>query len=97
MAHWVDLLNKAGVPCGPIYKIDQVFADPQVRHTGIAAKVHHPVLGDKELVGQPIHMSRTPWTMRSAAPDLGEQSDAILAEIGYDAAAIGRLRVAKVV
>ena len=95
MAHWVEVLNKAGVPCGPIYKIDQVFADPQVRHTGIAAKVRHPVLGDKELVGQPIHMSRTPWKMRSAAPDLGEQSDAILAEIGYDAAAIGRLRVAR--
>lgn len=83
MAHWVELLNAQGVPCGPIYAVDQVFADPQVRHQGIAAKVTHAALGDIELVGQPVHMSRTPWAMRSAAPEAGEHTSAILAEIGF--------------
>ena len=63
----------------------------------MAAAVTHPVLGDIELVGQPIHMSRTPWQMRSAAPEAGEQTSAILAEIGYSNAEIKALIKAKVV
>lgn len=92
MAHWVELLNAQGVPCGPIYAVDQVFADPQVRHQGIAAKVAHASLGEIELVGQPVHMSRTPWSMRTAAPEAGEHTSAILAEIGYTPAEIASLR-----
>ncbi len=53
-ADWIDRLNKAGVPSGPIYKMDEVFADPQVKHLGIAQKVHHPKLGDIELIGQAV-------------------------------------------
>jgi crotonobetainyl-CoA:carnitine CoA-transferase CaiB-like acyl-CoA transferase len=97
MSHWVEVLNAQGVPCGPIYSVDQVFADPQVRHQGMAAPVHHPKLGDIELVGQPIHMSRTPWKMRAAAPDQGQHTDKILTEIGYSAGEIAALRAAKVV
>ena len=97
MAHWVDLLNAQGVPCGPIYAVDQVFADPQVKHQGMAAKVNHKQLGDIELVGQPIHMSRTPWQMRTAAPEAGEQTAVILGEIGYSEREIAALRKAKVV
>ncbi len=97
MAYWVDVLNEAGVPCGPIYAVDQVFADPQVQHLGMAAKVNHPKLGDIELVGQPIHMSRTPWAMRNATPDTGQQTDAVLSEIGYSAAEIASLRAQRVV
>jgi formyl-CoA transferase len=96
-AEWVDVLNAAGVPCGPIYDLEQAFADPQVQHVGIAADVEHPTLGHKQIVGQPIHMSRTPWAMRSAAPEAGAHTDEILQNIGYDAAAIARLRAQRVV
>src|SRR5271169_882523 len=65
-AKWIDRLNKAGVPSGPIYKMDEVFADPQVKHLGIAQKVHHPKLGDIELVGQAVTLSRTPSRLETA-------------------------------
>jgi crotonobetainyl-CoA:carnitine CoA-transferase CaiB-like acyl-CoA transferase len=91
-AAWIELLNRAGVPCGPIYSIDQVFDDPQVRHIGIARAIDHPELGRQELVGQAVELSRTPWALRSATPEKGQQTEAILTELGYDAAAIARLR-----
>ena len=84
-AHWIARLNEAGVPCGPIYSIDQTFADPQVAALGIAQTVTHRDLGDITLVGQPVTLSRTPATIASAAPDLGEHTDAILAEAGFGA------------
>ena len=96
-AEWIDLLNRAGVPCGPIYSIDQVFADPQVRQLGIAQTVDHPRLGRQTLVGQPMTLSRTPSRLRSATPEHGEHGDEILRELGYDEAAIERLRARQVV
>ena len=59
-AYWVKLLNKAGVPCGPINTIDQTFEEPQVQHLGIARAVHHPELGDIKVVGQPIKLTDAP-------------------------------------
>ncbi len=94
---WVELMNDAGVPCGPIYTMDQVFADPQVRHLGIATPVQHPELGEIELVGQPITLSRTPVRMRSATPAQGEHTDAVLGELGYDGEAIAALRAQKAI
>jgi formyl-CoA transferase len=91
-AEWIDALNQAGVPSGPIYRIDEVFADPQVRHLGIAQTVEHPTLGPLALVGQPFTLSRTPSSLRTATPAQGEHTDDILRELGYDAAAIARLR-----
>jgi formyl-CoA transferase len=91
-AEWIERLNAAGVPCGPINSIDQVFADPQVRHLGIAQPVEHPTLGRLELVGQAVSLSRTPSRLVSASPDPGEHSDAILRELGYDDGAIAGLR-----
>ncbi|HEV2300534.1 MAG TPA: CoA transferase [Stellaceae bacterium] len=91
-AYWVEALNKAGVPCGPINTIDQTFADPQVEHLGIARPIDHPKLGPLKAVGQPIHMSRHPQPEKlRPTPGLGEHTAAVLAELGYDAAAIARL------
>jgi crotonobetainyl-CoA:carnitine CoA-transferase CaiB-like acyl-CoA transferase len=93
-AEWIERLNRAGVPCGPIYSIDQVFADPQVKHLGIAQKV----AGSKmRLVGQPISLSRTPSRLVARPPKLGEHTDAVLKEFGFSAREIAALHKAKAV
>jgi formyl-CoA transferase len=91
-ADLIERLNAAGVPCGPIYSIDQVFADPQVRHLGIAQSVHSPELGEIDLVGQPFTLSRTGTTLRTATPARGEHTAAVLAELGLNAEEIRGLR-----
>ena len=96
-AEWIEALNAAGVPSGPIYTMDQVFADAQVKHLGMTRTVPHPVLGDVEVIGQPMELSRTPWSIRNATPEPGEHTDAVLAELGYGAGEIAALRAAKVV
>jgi formyl-CoA transferase len=96
-AAWIELLNEVGIPCGPINRIDQTFADPQVRHLGIVTPVEHPALGPIQLVGQPVHLTRTPQCMRSAAPDKGQHTDSILAELGYDDQAIAGLRERRII
>ncbi|MFP6726421.1 MAG: CoA transferase [Alphaproteobacteria bacterium] len=89
---WVELLNGVGVPCGPIYSIDQVFADPQVQHLGIAQVVESARLGRQEVVGQAVHLSRTPSTIRMATPELGEHTNQILNDLGYAPEQIVELR-----
>ena len=91
-AEWVERLNEGGVPSGPVYSFDQTFSDPQVRHIGMAASVDHPTRGPIELVGQPVRFHRTPWRLRTACPEMGEQTDAILADLGYSADEIEALR-----
>ncbi len=88
----VDKLNADGIPCGPIYSIDQAFADPQVRHLGIAQTVASPALGEITLVGQPFTLSRTPSQLVTGAPEYGEHTDAVLAEFGYSKDEIAQLR-----
>jgi crotonobetainyl-CoA:carnitine CoA-transferase CaiB-like acyl-CoA transferase len=96
---WIESLSEAGVPCGPINSIDQTFAEPQVQHLGIAQPMHHPVKGTVNVVGQPVHLERTPQPaeIRLATPELGGNTDEILADIGYDQAKIDDLRARGVV
>jgi crotonobetainyl-CoA:carnitine CoA-transferase CaiB-like acyl-CoA transferase len=96
-ADWIEALNKAGVPSGPIYKMNEVFSDAQVKHLAMTRTVPHKVLGDVEVVGQPIELSRTPWSIRSATPEAGEHTEMVLAELGYGADEIAKLRAGKVV
>ena len=87
-AYWVDYLLEHGVPCGPIYTMDQVFDDPQVQHIGATVKVHHPILGEITLLNQGIQLSRTPANMKSSSPLKGQHNDEILEELGYAKSAI---------
>jgi crotonobetainyl-CoA:carnitine CoA-transferase CaiB-like acyl-CoA transferase len=96
-AEWIELLNGAGIPAGPIYSVDQMFSDPQVRHLGIAGEIHHPELGDTRLVTQPVYLSRTPSSLATATPAQGEHSDEILRELGYADGDIADLRKRNVI
>ena len=91
-AGWVEALEAAGVPCGPVYSMDQVFADPQVRHLGMAPKVRHPKLGEVALVGQAIKLGRTPAELRTATAELGQHTEDVLQELGYSAGEIAAMR-----
>jgi crotonobetainyl-CoA:carnitine CoA-transferase CaiB-like acyl-CoA transferase len=88
-ADWVERFNKAGVPCGPIYSIDQVYADPQVKHLGMAQKVGK---SDLHMAGQPMALSRTPSKLVARPPGLGEHTDQVLREFGFSKKQIAELR-----
>ena len=96
---WIEILNDAGVPCGPIYSIDQVFGNEQVQHLGIAKTVEHKNLGTMSVVGQALNMTGTPQpdTLRMATPELGEHTDDVLSELGYDADKIAALHSGDIV
>jgi len=97
-AHWLEALNKAGVPCGPINSIDKTFAEPQTQHLGIARPVHHPELGDIQVVGQPFTLTDAPQpAAMQPTPDLGQHTDQILGGLGYDTASIADLRARGVI
>jgi crotonobetainyl-CoA:carnitine CoA-transferase CaiB-like acyl-CoA transferase len=95
-ADWVERFNKAGVPSGPIYAIDQMFADAQVKHVGMAQPVKTK---DKPLtlVGQPVSLSRTPSKLVAPPPGLGQHTDAVLKEFGFSAKQIAALRQANAI
>src|SRR3954451_20471419 len=96
-AEWIERFNKAGVPAGPIYTMDQMFADPQVKHLGIAQPVDHPMLGRLELVGQAVTLSRPPSRLQRASPEPGEHREQILRELGYSDGDIAGLRERRIV
>jgi crotonobetainyl-CoA:carnitine CoA-transferase CaiB-like acyl-CoA transferase len=93
-AEWVARFNEAGVPCGPIYTVDQTFADPQVKHLGIAQRVEAADPTPLTLVGQPFSLSRTPSRLTAPPPDRGEHTDTVLQEFGFTATEIAALREA---
>jgi crotonobetainyl-CoA:carnitine CoA-transferase CaiB-like acyl-CoA transferase len=94
---WVNEFNAAGVPCGPIYSVDQMFADAQVEHLGIAQDVPNAEGRHIRLVGQPFMLSRTPSRMAARPPEFGEQTEEVLAEFGFTQDEISSLRQNKVV
>ena len=88
----IDMLAEAGVPCGPINNVGQTFADPQVQQLEMTPTVNHPRRGSLKVVGQAIKMSRTPSHAHSPTPDAGQHSEDVLAEVGYSAEEIARLK-----
>ena len=97
-AEWVERLNKAGVPCGPIYSIDKVFSDPQVEHLGIVQQIETgDARGTLRVVGQPVTLGRTPSALVAAPPEAGEHTEEVLREFGFSADEIAGLRTAKVI
>jgi crotonobetainyl-CoA:carnitine CoA-transferase CaiB-like acyl-CoA transferase len=91
-AEWIDRLNAAGVPCGPIYTVDQVFDDPQVVHAEMAARLPHPTRGEIRVIAPTAKLSRTPGRLERALGSVGEDTDDVLEELGYGADEIAALR-----
>ena len=89
---WEQILNEHGIPCGPIYRMDQALEHPQVRHRQMVVELPHPRLGTVRLLGLPVKLSATPGAIRRAPPLLGEHTDEVLREIGLSEADLARLR-----
>ncbi len=91
-AHWLEALEAAGVPAGPIYNIEQVYRDPQVRAREMIVETDHPVAGRVANIGIPIKLSETPGRFRKPAPTLGQHTDEALRQLGRSDDEIAELR-----
>ena len=96
-AEWVERLKNAGVPCGSVREISEVLADPQIAARKMVAEVDHPTVGRARVIGSPLKLSETPASVRTAPPLLGQHTDAVLTELGYDSTAIADLRATGVI
>ncbi len=96
-AEWIDLMNRAGVACGPILTVDQVFADPQVQSWSLVHEQVHDEFGPVKVLGLPVTLSRTPPTVRTPAPVPGADTRAVLERLGYAAGTIDALAQAGVI
>jgi crotonobetainyl-CoA:carnitine CoA-transferase CaiB-like acyl-CoA transferase len=91
-ASWIGRLNAAGVAAGPIYRMDEVFADKQVQHIGVATDMDTPDRGTLKVIRQPFTMSRTPSKVAMPTPERGEHTDEVLAEFGFSKDEIAELK-----
>jgi len=97
IAHWLEVLNAAGVPCGRVLALDEVFEDPQIRHQQMRITIDHPQYGPLDVLGFPIKFTDDPCRVHRPPPDLGQDADALLAQLGYAPERIAALREAHVV
>ena len=96
-AHWVEVLNEAGIPCGPVLSIDETFADPQVQHLQMTQTVEHPHRGPIDIIRNAVNLTGTPRQAATVAPERGQHTVPVLEELGYEMARIDQLRQAGVV
>jgi CoA:oxalate CoA-transferase len=97
VAAWIERLNRAGVPCGRVMDLAEVFADPQVQAQEMVVEIDHPGHGPVRMTGFPIKLSETPARLRRPAPALGEHTEQVLTDLGYDADRIAGLREHKII
>jgi crotonobetainyl-CoA:carnitine CoA-transferase CaiB-like acyl-CoA transferase len=95
-AHWIELLNAAGVPCGRVMGLEEMFADPQVIDQEMVLTQPHPGHGDVKMLGFPIKFTEAPCELRRPTPELGADTEAVLSDLGYTAEEIARMRAAGV-
>ncbi|MBV9578367.1 MAG: CoA transferase [Chloroflexi bacterium] len=98
-AEWIDALDEAGIPCGPIYRIDEVFADAQVQHLGMATPMRRPSAagGDTLAVASPLNFSGLGREIRLATPEAGNATDEVLGSVGYSESEIADFRARGIV
>jgi CoA:oxalate CoA-transferase len=97
VAAWIERLNRAGVPCGRVMDLSDVFADPQVIAQEMVLEAEHPGHGPVRMTGFPVKLGETPARLRRPAPGLGEHTDEVLSEAGYGPDRISALRKAGVI
>ena len=91
-AHWLERCEAAGIPAGPIYSVPEALADPHARARGMTQEYEHPGIGRVKTLGNPVKLSRSPARAPTGAPRLGENDEALFAELGYGGSEIDALR-----
>lgn len=95
--HWIGVLETNDVPCSPVNRLEEVFTDPQVINNGMSLTLKHPRLGEVVTVNNPVHLTATPAEPWGYPPDIGEHTDEVLSELGYDRPSLEKLRAAGVI